>query len=94
MNAKRQPTSLLGMAEAGMSLEPPRVVELTEDLAEHIEAVAKAARVFKASRLRPRAIELLLADATGLSRTNVRKVMDAAAELDTTYLKPKKKGGK
>lgn len=70
------------------------LAELTEELAQEITELAQAFRVLDRSRVRRRAILLLLADSTGVSKTNIGKVLDVASRLDEIYLKPKKKGGK
>ncbi|KKN47414.1 hypothetical protein LCGC14_0663270 [marine sediment metagenome] len=70
------------------------LAELTEELAENIEQLASAFRVFDKSRVHRRAILLLLRAATGVSKTNISKVLDAASRLDLIFLKPKRKAKK
>ena len=70
------------------------LAELTEELAENISQVSQAFRVLDTGRVRRRAILLLLADSTGVSKTNISKVLDVASRLDEIYLKPKKKGSR
>ena len=58
------------------------LAELTEELAQDIAELAQAFRVLDKSRVRRRAIVLLLADSTGVSRTNIGKLLDVASRLD------------
>jgi len=60
-----------------------------EILAEEIAAISRAARAFNASRLKQRAILLLLSDMTKLPMTNIQYVLNALPELEATYLKAK-----
>lgn len=66
-------------------------LELTEELAADIQKLAQAFCVLDRSRLKRRTILLLMADSSGLPMTKVGKVLDAAASLDKTFLKLKKK---
>lgn len=56
-------------------------------IADEIMSIASAMRAFGASRLKRGTILTLLKEATGVSKTQIEKVLDAAARLDDLYLK-------
>lgn len=64
--------------------------EPTEVIAKAIIEVAEAARKLNGSKLKRRAVVLLLKDMTGNSVSNrdIEMVLDCAAELDKRYIKP------
>lgn len=61
--------------------EPPEV------MARSIVEIAEGARKLLGSRLKERAVLVLLKDATGETLETIRRVLNAAASLDKTYLK-------
>ena len=76
-----------------MAAASPQIVPDVEDLellASSIVQVAEGARRLKASRLKERAVVLLIRDSiTGgkLALKDIQAVLDAAATLDIRYLK-------
>jgi hypothetical protein len=58
-----------------------------EELAKAIEQLDAVGKKLKNSRLADRTIVLLLHDMTKLSKTQIKKVLDALPELKATYLK-------
>lgn len=66
----------------------PRKAEgSTDALAEQLVKLSKFAQQLNAGRLTSEAVELLIHHKTKVSRKAIRQVLDAAAELDKTYLK-------
>lgn len=73
---------------------PPRVIvkkdpenpEPIELLEREIKACAEGARALLNSRLRRRALLVLLSDSSGVNRTTIERVLTAAANLDKDYL--------
>lgn len=66
-----------------------------EILAQSIVVVSKGMKALLGGSLNERAIVLLIQDAAGgrgtISQEDIRKVLRAAAQLEETYIKPKKK---
>ena len=58
-------------------------------IAENIETVAKAGEIFKQTRLKDKAILILLKHSTGLAERDIKLVLDAIPLLERDYLKPK-----
>ena len=52
-------------------------------------AISNLGKQLDASRLKRRAVLVLLQDMTGLSLTDIGKVLGALPELEATYLKPR-----
>ena len=59
-------------------------------LVEGIRTVSAGIKQLRASALSPRAIRLLIADASGQSMGTVQRVLDGVAALEELYLKPRK----
>lgn len=57
-------------------------------VADHIEAVAKAAQQFQTSRLKEKTILVLLKHMTGLPERDIKAVLNALPLLGKEYLKP------
>ena len=72
------------------SASEPQPVELTEELALAIVALAAVGKQLKGSRLKPRTIALLLRDMTGVSMGNIEIVLNALPLIEQTFLKPQK----
>lgn len=61
-----------------------------EDLSEAIEKVAKGVtRLLNETNLKAETIEILIQHKCGISRANIRKVLEVAGQLDKFYLKKK-----
>lgn len=58
-----------------------------EAFAQNIQAISDGMQALLSSRLRKRAIVLLLNDSCGVSMANIVKVLDALPELSKTYLR-------
>lgn len=71
--------------------KPIKKVEVLESsleaIADHVAVIAEVGKMIKNSRLKERAILLLLKDATGLSMTDISRVLDALPKLEMKYLK-------
>lgn len=61
--------------------------ENINQIADAIKAVADAARTLNASRLRRRAIVILIRDSVNVSIMDIENVLDAAENLSNKYLK-------
>lgn len=71
-----------------MVVQDPSKDELpTEIIAQEIAAIADGMRRIEAGKLNRAAVLLLLSDASGLGKKQVKQVLDAMAELRDTYLK-------
>lgn len=66
--------------------------EPLEVLAQSIIEVSEAAQRFNNSRLKSRAILVLIKDITGLSMRDIETVLNAAAKLKDVYIKDLPKG--
>lgn len=66
------------------NLENPEPLEL---IAESIIAISKAFKEFKSSRVKQSVIVILLQDATGFSRSSIKKMLEVCEQLDELYLK-------
>lgn len=58
-----------------------------EEIAEHIRLTAQAGRALQNSRLKSRAVYVLLQDITGLPLNTIKLVLDALPQLEREYLK-------
>lgn len=58
-----------------------------EILASHIEAISKVGKAIQESRLKKRAVLVLLADITHLPMRTIEQVLDALPQLKAHYLK-------
>lgn len=65
-----------------------------QELIENIEKITALGKKIQASRLAQRTIILLLHDITKLPKSQIRFVLNALPELNTIFLKPKKKSKK
>ena len=83
------PTTGSGVMAARAADAAFRATDAAADIAEHIAAVAAGIRKLRAGRLNEKALTILLHHASGVSHRDIRAVLDAAASLDTTYLKKK-----
>lgn len=63
--------------------------EPMEIIASAIIEVSEAVKKINNSRLQPRVIKLLIKDITGLSLTDIEKVLNAAASLENMFIKKK-----
>lgn len=75
---------------AGSAVSPAPDPHLAA-LSDEIERVAKAVQSLKSGRLTEKALYLLISHQAKVSASTVRVVLEAAARLDSTYLKPQKK---
>lgn len=62
-----------------------------EALATHIDQLSRACVVLDSSRLKRRAVLILLKDMTGLPLYRIEAVLDALPELSKRYVSPKKR---
>lgn len=69
-----------------------QVAEKSADvvLAEQIQAISRAMQKLISGPLNERALLLILSDASGLGRIQVKRLLVAMADLEKTYLKPAK----
>lgn len=72
--------------KAVKSLVNPDVPNL-DIIADEITQIAEAMRSFTESRLKRETIFILIKDATGISKAEIARVLNAAAALDKLYLK-------
>jgi hypothetical protein len=72
--------------KATVKQNPENEVPL-EIMAESIVALSQFGKKMSASRLRQRAVLLLLKDMTGISPEKIKKILDALPDLEQQYLK-------
>lgn len=61
--------------------------EMLADMVENIKVISDAAKKLLGSKLSNKALFVLLAHSTGLPQNTIRAVLDAAANLESEYLK-------
>jgi hypothetical protein len=77
------------MAEEEKEMTKAEVKRVLASLEEEIRKLSELGRAFWTSKLKERAILLLLRDMTGICLTDLKTVLRAIAQLDTKYLKKK-----
>lgn len=60
-----------------------------EMLVEHIERISNIGHSIKNSRIKQRAVVLLLKDMTGMNIGDIERILDALPRLESEFLKPK-----
>lgn len=63
--------------------------EPMEIIAKSIIEISNAFKRMSSSALKPRTVYLLIKDMTGISMSDIEKVLNAAASLEKTFVKPK-----
>ena len=70
--------------------EDGKIEQSLEDMAEEIGKLCAIGAKLANSRLKRRAVVLLLKDLTGVPMTSIEKILDGLEAVGKEYLKPKK----